>query len=109
MLSDQLATRFDAKKEELDTNPGSRTYCFRQKCQAFIGANNIVNEVATCSSCNSSTCKTCKAALHEGDCPKDEALQQTLELAREQEWSRCRECGRIVELVFGCHHMTYLP
>lgn len=107
-LSDRLASNFETRKEELDTNPTDRTYCSGPDCQVFIGPDAIVGDLATCPACNRNTCKTCKAAMHDGDCPQDEALQQTLELAREEGWGRCGQCKRIVELTVGCFHMTYV-
>lgn len=107
-INNRLATTFGGKKEELDTHVGLRTYCSDASCARFIGAAHIVHDTATCSSCSQATCTMCKSAWHEGDCPADSALQLTLRLAEDRGWQRCRRCRSIVDLTFGCHHITYV-
>jgi hypothetical protein len=85
-LGNDLATAFEGKREELDMDVGRRTYCSDAACAKFIGAGSIVDNVATCPGCSRATCTMCKAARHDGDCPADEALQQTLRLAGERGW-----------------------
>ena len=105
-INDRLATRFQEKKEELDTHVGQRTYCSDGSCARFIGAGAIANEIALCPTCNTSTCTMCKAARHDGDCPADAALHETLRLAQESGWQRCSRCRTVVALTFGCRHIT---
>jgi hypothetical protein len=105
-LDAQLATEFEEKKEELDTLADQRTYCSDTTCTKFIGRALIANDVATCPTCSKATCTKCKTAQHGGDCPRDEAMQQTLQLATEQGWRRCDKCGRMIDLAFGCYHIT---
>lgn len=105
-INGRLANSFQEKKEELDTHVGQRTYCSNASCAQFIGAAAIANEVALCPACNTSTCTMCKAASHDGDCPADSALHDTLRLAQERGWQRCRRCRSVVALTFGCHHIT---
>jgi hypothetical protein len=105
-ISGGLATSFEKKKEELDTPTGDCTYCFDTNCAAFIGAKNIANDIATCPVCNKTTCTMCKeTSRHTGDCPADEALDQTLTLASDHGWRRCGKCRRVIELTYGCYHM----
>lgn len=108
VINERLATDFANKKEELDTHVGNRTYCFDASCSVFIGADHTTNDVATCPACNQATCTMCKAARHEGDCPADAALQQTLVLASDRGWQRCARCRSIIDLAFGCYHITYV-
>ena len=105
-INDRLAARFQEKKEELDTNVAQRTYCSNTSCARFIGAEAIANDIALCPACNTSTCTMCKAARHDGDCPEDAALHETLSLAQERGWQRCSSCRSVVALTFGCHHIT---
>jgi hypothetical protein len=104
----QLARTFEGKREELNTDAGRRTYCSNAACARFIGPSNIKGDLATCPTCSKVTCTMCKAASHEGDCPADETLRQTLQLAAEQGWKRCTKCRSIVELTQGCNHITYV-
>ncbi|RMY63200.1 hypothetical protein D0864_12701 [Hortaea werneckii] len=51
--------------------------------------------------------KTSKSTpSHSGDCPEDEALQQLINIANAEEWQRCSECKRFVELDTGCNHIS---
>lgn len=102
-LKSELVQVFEKKKVEFETP--NRTYCCLPTCSAFINAQDISGEVATCLECGTMTCTTCKAAAHGGDCPNDTALQQVLDTARENGWQRCYSCWRLVELDHGCNHM----
>lgn len=104
----QLAVLFEGKREELNTDAGRRTYCSSAACARFIGPPNIKGDLATCPTCRRVTCTMCKAANHGGDCPADESLRQTLQLASEQGWKRCTRCRSMVELTHGCNHITYV-
>jgi hypothetical protein len=44
------------------------------------------------------------------DCPTDNNLTATLELAVKEGWQRCFGCHALVERLFGCQHIIwYLP
>ncbi|KAH7356784.1 IBR finger domain protein [Rhexocercosporidium sp. MPI-PUGE-AT-0058] len=73
-----LVQQYEAKKIEFDTP--DRTYCSDPLCSSFIRTEFIVEEGGTC--------------------------QLVLETARENEWQRCYNCHRLVELDTGCNHMT---
>lgn len=103
-LPPDLVEEFLVKKLELDET--NRTYCHEPTCSTFIPATTIVGDVATCSKCERKTCSMCKGALHDGNCPKDEAIQELLRLAATNGWQRCNTCRRIVELEIGCNHMS---
>lgn len=103
-LTKELKDQFERAKGEFDTR--DRTYCSRITCSAFIPAHSLEGDTATCSACGTETCTICKSLAHEGDCPDDSALRETLELAVEQGWQRCCACRRLIELDVGCNHMT---
>lgn len=105
-INTELATEYAKKKEELDTLADQRIYCSDTTCAKFIRPALVANDVATCPTCRKGTCTKCKTARHGGDCPKDEAMQQTLQLATEEGWRRCNKCGRMIDLSFGCYHIT---
>lgn len=105
LLSNELATRFQAKEIEFRTQ--DRTYCQDPRCSTFIPPDTIVWDIATCPTCKSRTCALCKGEAHQGqDCPLDEGKQQLEELAQEEGWRQCGGCHRMVELSYGCFHMT---
>ncbi|KFY00532.1 hypothetical protein O988_03272 [Pseudogymnoascus sp. VKM F-3808] len=104
-LTSELAQAFIEKKIEFETL--NKTYCSVQTCSAFIDNSNISGNVGTCHECSSTTCTLCKAAAHNRDeCPNDPALQQILDMVRENGWQRCNSCSSVVELNHGCYHIT---
>lgn len=105
-LSSTLFRTFEKKSIEFKSS--NRTYCCQPTCSEFISSDDISGERATCTACGAHTCTICKNNAHVGDCPKDAAIQQTVEIAREQGWQRCYRCRRLVELDMGCNHITYV-
>lgn len=106
-LGPQLLGRFLARKLEMDTP--NRTYCHRADCNKFIPPQGIKEENGTCPKCESKTCCICKGVAHQGfDCPQDESARSLLELASRSGWKRCFQCGRMVELSYGCNHICEL-
>ncbi|KAH8156640.1 hypothetical protein CIB48_g11610 [Xylaria polymorpha] len=103
-LSGDLVQQFKKKSIELSTL--NRIYCHRPTCSTFIPPSTIKDGVARCPKCRFHTCITCKGATHRGDCPADAALQQVLQVAREERWQRCPQCSTMIELNTGCFHIT---
>ncbi|XMA13408.1 hypothetical protein WAI453_006199 [Rhynchosporium graminicola] len=103
-LTTKIVDDYEAKKVEFDTP--NRTYCSNPLCSSFIRTNCVVEERASCQVCQVVTCTICKGTAHDGDCPEDEALNLVLETARQNEWQRCYNCNRLVELATGCNHIT---
>lgn len=104
-LGGELVGKYLARKIEMETP--NRTYCHEPACSTFVPPQGIKNDVATCPKCESKTCAICKAAAHVGvDCPKDEAAQQVLALAKKKGWKQCHACNKLVELTYGCNHMS---
>ncbi|TGZ78763.1 hypothetical protein EX30DRAFT_309668 [Ascodesmis nigricans] len=82
-----------------------RTYCSNPTCGVFIIGE--AHGVVECQSCGISTCSQCKGPEHGVlDCPRDEALQVVLRIAEDAGWKRCSRCHAMVELNFGCNHIT---
>lgn len=105
-----LVQEFRERSVEFGTE--KRIYCHDSRCSAFIpmSANeDIKGDSLACPSCKKMTCTICKAAAHVGDCPKDKALQELLETAANEQWQRCYRCRRLLELEYGCYHMTFVP
>lgn len=106
-LGGELLGKFLARKIEMDTP--NRTYCHQRDCTTFIPPQGIQGDCGTCPKCQSKTCCICKEAAHQGsDCPQDESAQILLELGAREGWKRCVGCGRMVELGYGCNHISKL-
>ena len=103
-LTSTVADRFDAKSLELSTL--DRTYCYKKECATFIPPRNIENEKATCEHCGLTTCTICKNSIHDGECPEDPAHQSFMAAAQAAGFQKCFQCNRMVELHFGCNHIT---
>ncbi|RAH55205.1 hypothetical protein BO85DRAFT_470556 [Aspergillus piperis CBS 112811] len=96
----------DFKSAEIEFSTTDRTYCSNTSCGKFILPQNITAGRAECPHCNLNTCAMCKKAFHIDDCVEDTDLQATLALASAQGWQRCFRCRALVDLGFGCYHIT---
>ncbi|KAK1774361.1 hypothetical protein QBC45DRAFT_337757 [Copromyces sp. CBS 386.78] len=107
LLGPELVGKFLAKKLEYETpNP---IYCSQPTCSVFIPPQGIHNNIGTCVKCRTRTCVLCKGQAHVGrDCPQDTSAQVVLEMAEREGWRRCYSCHRMVELNYGCNHITCL-
>lgn len=105
-LSRELVETFRAKSIEWETK--DRTYCYNTKCAKFIPPEGIVGNTATCQQCYRRTGPSCKTAAHTGNCPRDTAMEQLLEVAEREHWQRCYSCTRLVVLAHGCNHISYV-
>jgi hypothetical protein len=103
-LTPELISQFYELKGEFET--ANRTYCWNSKCSTFLHPDNILQNEGVCPICFNVTCTICKGQEHEGDCPKDEGIQQVMDLAAKEGWKRCEKCLRVIELQHGCHHIT---
>lgn len=96
----------DFELAELEKATKNKTYCCNPDCGKFIAPKTIIAGEATCSRCETKTCAMCKSPGHRGDCPEDPDIQATLELGAENKWQRCFSCRSLVEIDWGCNHMT---
>jgi hypothetical protein len=103
-LSPDIIQRIEEKWFEFRNS--DRTYCAQPSCASFIHSNLIQDDIGTCPFCLVRTCTLCKQLAHAGDCPQDFELQSTLRRAQEAGWQRCYQCRAVVELTFGCNHIT---
>lgn len=88
----------------IEVNDPSRTYCSRATCSKYIPPTRVQMYVGVCEACNTRTCVLCKREAHDGECPDE--TEEVLEMARERGWRQCYRCGTLVELSYGCNHMT---
>lgn len=103
-FSPELVGQFQAKKLEFETP--DRTYCSEPSCSTFVPPAFISGDSATCPKCNQKTCTHCKGQNHTGVCPSDTASQQVLQLAAQNGWQQCYNCRKLVELNYGCYHIS---
>ncbi|CZT24653.1 uncharacterized protein RCC_10379 [Ramularia collo-cygni] len=97
------------EKRAVELGAAHQLYCYESTCSAFIPTDKIrADDNAQCPDCSRWTCMHCKAQRHDGDCQEDEKVQQLLQVASQEGWRRC-ECGIMIELNTGCHHMTVSP
>ncbi|KIP11509.1 hypothetical protein PHLGIDRAFT_477035 [Phlebiopsis gigantea 11061_1 CR5-6] len=103
-LGDTVARAFEKKALEFGT--ANRVYCHRPACSAFLGAATSTPRSYLCLSCYIRTCGQCKQADHAPH-PCDTAQdREVLNLAEQEGWKRCPGCSHLVELAYGCYHMT---
>ncbi|CZR48791.1 uncharacterized protein FPRO_03888 [Fusarium proliferatum ET1] len=103
-FSPELVGQFQAKKLEFETP--NRTYCSEPSCSTFVPPAFVSGDSATCPKCSRKTCTHCKGPNHLGVCPSDTASQQVLQLAAQNGWQQCYKCRKLVELNYGCYHIT---
>lgn len=100
-------------------------YCPHKGCDEAFDADDVapapsgVKHAATlvqCPRCHRSLCKACKCVWHDKlTCEMYQALPETerapedvafANLAKQEKWRRCPKCSAMVELKFGCNHIT---
>ena len=96
----------DFQHAEMEKATKDKTYCSNPGCGRFIAPGDILAAEAVCTRCETKTYAFCKNTGHEGDCPDDPGIQATLELGAENKWQRCFSCRSLIEIEWGCNHMT---
>ncbi|KAJ7627657.1 hypothetical protein DFH06DRAFT_1339170 [Mycena polygramma] len=100
-------------------------YCPHNGCDETFDADDVapapsgVNHAPTlvqCPRCRGSLCKACKSVWHDKlTCEAYQALPMTerapedvafATLAKQEKWRRCPKCSAMVELKYGCNHIT---
>ncbi|KAF7329029.1 RBR-type E3 ubiquitin transferase [Mycena venus] len=90
--------------------------CPHKGCEEAFPSNEGSNPLMQCPRCGGSLCKACNCVWHENmTCEKYQAIpiaERTPEdadfmnLAKQELWRRCPNCSAMVELKFGCNHIT---
>jgi len=100
-----VVEQYRKNAEEFSTS--DRTYCNQSTCSAFIPLQHIQLGVATCPECRSDTCSICKGRPHgDSQCPENLEDGEMKALLEKENWVRCPNCKRIIELEAGCNHVT---
>jgi hypothetical protein len=103
-FSSDLRARFLSKQKEHDTR--KKIYCSNASCSQWIPPESIGAGVATCGKCDRDTCTICKKDRHQGLCPEDKGTEMLMSVAKKEEWQTCPQCKNMIELEFGCYHIT---
>ncbi|KAK5633927.1 hypothetical protein RRF57_009641 [Xylaria bambusicola] len=89
-----------------------RVFCSNPSCGEFIPPRNKLDPKhpfkVTCRKCKTRVCVMCKRDAHPvgQDCPNDWELDAVLKIGERSGWRRCYKCRTLVELTYGCTHMT---
>jgi len=100
-------------------------YCPHKGCNEPFDANDVApapaeasqaDGLVQCPRCRNSLCRSCKVVWHDKfTCAQFQALPAHerapedlvfMELAKKEKWRRCPKCSAMVELKFGCNHIT---
>ncbi|KAF3188641.1 hypothetical protein TWF106_005280 [Orbilia oligospora] len=112
LKTDEDKVKFSRKIIEYDTVVEKRLFCPKQKCGAFIPYHPRKDQhhplVGTCQKCGTRACRICKGKAHKHteDCPEDLGLNAVIGLSKDNGWKRCYRCRAMIELNYGCNHMT---
>lgn len=109
VLPSNFPGTFHQREIELSAPSPDRLYCSCSTCSAFIDTAtvNIEKDKVVCPKCQTRTCTICKGAAHEdSDCPQDPAMISLMAMAAAEGYKQCPSCHRLVDLTFGCNHMT---
>lgn len=110
-VSAEVFGRYSARQAEIKN--ATALYCGIQECGVRIENDRINGVRATCGACWRDTCTICRGQFprkingkNVGHvCKKDKAREEVLALAKREGWQTCFQCGNMVALNFGCHHM----
>lgn len=112
-VSAVVFSNYSARQAEIKNT--TAIYCGVQGCGVKIEKDRIneLSKRATCVACRRDTCIQCRGEFppkvngkQVGHvCKKDKALEEVLTLAKNKGWQTCYQCGNMIALNFGCHHM----
>jgi len=111
LLPTGIWENFEKKSIEYNTPAKDRRYCSWPMCSEFLGPVQTLDREMACPSCHSLLCTSCQQPAHpwESSCSREAADDDTAmidHLLQENNWQRCPGCGAVVELTFGCNHIT---
>ncbi|KAI0551348.1 hypothetical protein F4679DRAFT_135941 [Xylaria curta] len=112
ILSREEQTRFLKAVLQFSTPWEARVFCSNPSCGEFIPPRAKVDPKhpfkVVCRKCRTRVCVMCKKDAHPigQDCPNDWELDAVLKIGERSGWRRCYKCRTLVELTYGCTHMT---
>ena len=100
-IHDELVKRW--QKKQLEIVESCTLVCAKSGCRVVISPENIVEDLGHCLACNNHICTMCRMQAHKDEpCPNEDVMN----LAKKEGWQRCYRCNNMIELNFGCNHMT---
>ncbi|KAK6511170.1 hypothetical protein TWF481_000092 [Arthrobotrys musiformis] len=78
--------------------------CF--SCEENIYLSDIGKDAAYCMKCDKLTCTICRKEMHNDLCPEDPGTDKLLAIAKEEGWTQCPKCSRLIFRISGCNSMT---
>eukprot|EP00026_Physarum_polycephalum_P004609 Phypoly_transcript_04631.p1 GENE.Phypoly_transcript_04631~~Phypoly_transcript_04631.p1 ORF type:complete len:366 (+),score=36.71 Phypoly_transcript_04631:536-1633(+) len=94
----------------------NKMYCPNSRCSQFINLDVIEaspeSSELQCPKCRTAMCTLCKNAAHTNlKCQQAKHTNSELDAAFEnltnsEKWKICTKCGRTIELLHGCNHIT---
>ncbi|KAI0444490.1 hypothetical protein F4803DRAFT_560853 [Xylaria telfairii] len=112
ILSREEQARFLKAVLQFSTPWEARVFCSNPLCGEFIPPRAKVDPKhpfkVVCRKCRTRVCIMCKKDAHPTgqDCPNDWELEAVLQIGERAGWRRCYKCRTLVELTYGCTHMT---
>ncbi|KAI1181321.1 hypothetical protein F4777DRAFT_526871 [Nemania sp. FL0916] len=112
LLSREEQTKFLKAVLQFSTPWETRVFCSNPSCGEFIPPRAKIDPKhpfkAVCRKCRTRVCIMCKKDAHPlgQDCPNDLELDVVLKIGERSGWRRCHKCRTLVELTYGCTHMT---
>ncbi|KAI1163571.1 hypothetical protein F5B18DRAFT_311541 [Nemania serpens] len=112
ILPREEQTKFLKAVLQFSTPWESRVFCSNPSCGEFIPPRAKVDpkhpSKVVCRKCRTRVCVMCKKDAHPvgQDCPNDWELDAVLKIGEKSGWRRCYKCRTLVELTYGCTHMT---
>lgn len=112
ILSREEQARFLKAVLQFSTPWEARVFCSNPLCAEFIPPRAKVDPKhpfkVVCRKCRTRVCVMCKKDAHPAgqDCPNDWELEAVLQIGERAGWRRCYKCRTLVELTYGCTHMT---
>ncbi|GAW23288.1 hypothetical protein ANO14919_128430 [Xylariales sp. No.14919] len=112
ILSREEQTKFLKAVLQFSTPWETRIFCSNPSCGEFIPPSAKVDPKhpfkVACRKCRTRVCVMCKRDAHPigQDCPNDWELDAVLKIGEKSGWRRCYKCRTLVELTYGCTHMT---
>ncbi|KAF5004643.1 hypothetical protein FDECE_8881 [Fusarium decemcellulare] len=103
-----LKKTFDDRSREWEIPVSERVYCSSPDCSLWIRPKRIdaSKRQGVCDDYHV-TCTICRGPAHGGEeCPQDNDMNLTNQLAEEEGWKRCFSCNALVEHREACQHMT---
>lgn len=108
-LPSLVYTQYKEKALEYAVPAANRFYCVSATCGKWINTHyaNLIHSTLECTHCTTKLCLLCRGPHHlNQDCPQDLHLVKTLQQAEGAGWRRCHNCRTMVELKYGCRHIT---